>query len=395
MCFFDQKMNICLKNTTLVLFENCRCQIFDTLQNMTLIMINTLDVNAVNLINLYYEQCSIVNIKRVCKQLSCTLLAIAALNANAELPIYAAYVSDTLEQECKISDCELNVLNAESLSELVTKLDNSADIAGSLALSDYEVLIGNALLTKLDENKSELVLEITTSWREVPIDDFVLRLTHSNDKLNQTALEMIKTWASHLESQGVLSANRIYQVLGASDYNTELKVPSAIGEFMLVESAIYRDPLLGSITRYTHPQYNDAVVDISVYPLSPFAHKDFQKQREMPNSSDYLRAEMQSEVDQISELIAHAKIEDYKISNIETANIELDGQMVEGVRLEVLLNTASDPIYNTQYLFQQNDKLIKLTGNLPGFMMTKLVSESLGQIEVPSESAFMRGLRQG
>lgn len=319
--------------------------------------------------------------------------------AKAEMPIYAAYASDELMTQCEESECQLNAFDGDTLTTLVASLPSGLLLEDALGVSDYEVLIGNALINIDKHNhQAELVLEITTSWRGLPIDDLVLRHTTSLDNAEQTAVNLLAKWAAHIENDLVLEADRIYQALDASDYATELIVPEQIGDFQKMQSAVYRDPLLGSVTRYFHPRFDSAVVDISVYPYSPFLQTKASKnntERTTINNSELLQLEMENEVIQIKQLIAQAKIEDFSISSVEPTSITIDGELLQGFRLEVLLHGETDPVYSTQYVFQQNDKIIKLTGNLPERMMSLLVSESMPKIKVPNESSFMRSLRQG
>jgi hypothetical protein len=327
---------------------------------------------------------------------------LCSLSVNAEMPIYAAYASDELVQECEELEpfqCQLNAFDSKTLTSLAASLKSSMMIED--ALSEYEVLIGNAIINIDEQNQqAEVVLEITTNWRQVPIDDFILRQRTSLVGIKQTASTMLSLWAQHIETNLVLEADKIYQVLGASDYVTQLSVPQNIGDFIRIKSAVYRDPLLGSITRYSHPRFDSAVVDISVYPFSPFLTPPsgqliLASGNSLTNNSSLLQLEMENEVKQIKQLIANANIQDFTISSISPTTVTVNGFLLEGLRLEVLLYANSDPEYSTQYIFQQNDKVIKLTGNLPAFMMSELVSESLPKIKVPGESSFMRALRQG
>lgn len=325
-----------------------------------------------------------------------------ALNtlAKAEMPIYAAYASDELVTQCEQSECYLNTFDGAALTSIVASLPSSMIIEDALSVSDYEVLIGNALIN-IDEQtqQAELVLEITTSWRKVPIDDLVLRQHTRLENTEKAAKSLLAQWALHIENNLVLEADKIYQTLGASDYTKELQVPENIGDFQRMQSAVYRDPLMGSVTRYTHPRFDTAVVDISVYPYSPFLKASVPDEANQNphsiNDDHWLQLEMENEISQIKALIAQANIQDFSISSIQASTIVIDGQLLEGLRLEVLLHTQTDPVYSTQYVFQQNDKIIKLTGNLPEYMMSALVNESLPQIKVPHESSFMRTLRQG
>ena len=321
---------------------------------------------------------------------------------HAEMPIYAAYVSDEIHHTCQqkaLAACQLNAFTGESLTAVVASLDSSLMIEDALSLSEYEVLIGNAVIN-IDEKtqEGELVFEITTVWRQVPIDDLTLRQITPLSNVEQTARNLLSQWSRHIQRNKVLEATKIYQVLGASDYSTELSVPRTIGDFRQQQSAVYRDPLLGSVTRYSHPRFDSAIVDISVYPFSPFAGKSTHENAStnvVNDKQSRLHAEMENELAQIRQSIASAKIQDYSISSIHPAAITVNGSVLNGLRLEVLLHTQTDPQYSTQYIFEQNDKVIKLTGNLPEFMMEKIVTESLPQIKVPTESLFMRTLRQG
>lgn len=329
---------------------------------------------------------------------------LCSLSVNAEMPIFAAYASDELTQECEkldSSQCQLNAFDSKTLTALVASIPSSIIIEDALSVSEYEVLIGNAVINIDKKNQqAEVVLEITTTWRQVPIDDFILRQRTSLIGIKQTASAILLLWAQHLETNLVLEADKIYQVLGASNYGTELSVPQNIGDFIRIKSAVYRDPLLGSITRYSHPRFDSAVVDISVYPFSPFLTPSsgqliFTSSNSPRNNSSLLQLEMENEIAQIKQLIAKSNIKDFTISSISPATITVNDVLLEGFRLEVLLYANSDPEYSTQYIFQQNDKVIKLTGNLPEFMMNELVSESLPKITVPGESSFMRRLRKG
>lgn len=328
-----------------------------------------------------------------------------ALNslADTEMPIYAAYVSDELREQCEKSEkseCQLNAFDGEALSSFVASLRDSEIIKDALSVSEYEVLIGNAIVNIDHANQeAELVLEITISWRQVPIDDLVLRQTTSLGSTSEAAKNLLSQWALHVEENSILEADKIYQTLGASDYASQLQVPESIGDFKRTQSAVYRDPLLGSITRYSHPRFDTAVVDISVYPYSALlsaANTDNSALlNPSPNDSPWLKWEMENEIVQIKQLIAQAHIEDFTISNIESTLIDINGQTLKGLRLEVLLHSQTDPVYSTQYVFQQKDKIIKVTGNLPEYMMSALINESMPKIVVPSESSFMRALRQG
>lgn len=309
------------------------------------------------------------------------------LPAQHHMPIYAAYVSDTLMQNCSNLDCELNPLDTQQLNNAAITLVQADVLNQALNTSQYEVLIGNAIVKQTSTDKT-LVMEITTTWRSVPIDDVVLSATCANT--NDCAKQLLNTWFERVKEHEVFEAPKIYQVLQASNYKVDLTVPERIGEFILANSAVYRDPLQGSISRYTHPDFDDAIVDISVYPRSPFIAL-----LEEASASEYLSAEINKQVTEIKALISSSGIKDFVISDVSAVSLQAATGFEQGYQVEVTLNTQSVPVYSTQYVFLKHDKIIKLSGNVPQRMMQHLVAESLPKISVPNESSFMKSMRKG
>jgi len=304
-------------------------------------------------------------------------------------PVYAAQLSDKVLGHCTMQACDINVLDANALTQLLNEHPLTYDVYEALTLSEYELLVSSAVIK---ENRSDtvsqdtLVLEMSTSWRGIIVDDYNVE-TQIDASMADTARALIDAWVSHVKHNDVFSAERIYKTIGASDYQTQMQLPEKIGDFVRSQTALYHDPLHGSITRYLHPEFTDAVVDVSIYPVSPFTHhnQDFTKN---------LSAEMQIERSQIEALIKKAQIQDYQISEIQTTELQSYKGATSGVAMEVALETQTDPIYSTQVIFTQNDKFIKLTGNVPKSMMLALVNESVSKIKVPQESVFMQSMRQ-
>ncbi len=308
----------------------------------------------------------------------------------ANMPFFAAHVSDELSEQCKSGSCNLHVLDGNALTDVASTLSDSIELEEALNLSEYEVLIGNAAVYDEDSKTLNGVFEITTTWRNVPIDDITINIDLHSKDMHQAAFDALSQWQEHVKNLHVLEAPRIYEVLNASNYFSDLSVPAHIGEFTKSAFDIYRDPMLGSITRYIHPEYNDAIVDVSVYPLSPF-----QVDAESKSDAQRLNHELISEAQQIQHTIEAANISDFSVSNIEPYVVKVAGKPIHGYRLAVMLNSNTVPVYSTHYVFLQNDKVIKLNGNVPSSMMAKLVAESLPHISVPSESVFMKHMRQG
>lgn len=347
--------------------------------------------------------------------ISCFVAISASLTSNPAyslqpdidyIPVFAAHTSDNLQKQCEATKCQLNVLQSPDLQRASLQLTNTQELQSALALSEYEVLVGTAIVHA--ESAPELVFEITTTWRDIPLNDLVIAKNmdiasiEDSGYLLNIATTIMGEWLDFIEAEHVLDASAIYKTLNASDYTNKLQVPNNIGEFKLLESAVYRDPMQGSITRYSHPEFAEAIIDINVFPISPFKHID----KNATNASlakqvgayiektTPLELELSAEAKHISQIVNQANISDYSISAVEKTSIHINGEIAEGYKLSIALNANDDPIFSTQYVFMQNDKIIKLTGNLPESFMHKVVSQSPITIKVPEESEFMRALRQ-
>lgn len=345
--------------------------------------------------------------------ISCFIALSASLTANPVysksadniMPIYAAYTSNNLQQQCEKIICELNPLQSAELQRATLQVSKVSELQSALGLSEYEVLIGTAIVHA--ETTPELVFEITTTWRDIPLNDLVIAKNMDSDAMKdsgyliETATLIMNDWLGFIQAEQVLEATTIYKTLNASDYTNRLQVPSSIGEFKLLESALYRDPMQGSISRYSHPDFAEAIIDINVFPISPFKHSEQiaidANDTEQANSLEKtkpLKIELYSEAQHINQIVKQANIADYSISEVEKTSIQINGEIVEGYKLSIALNNNDDPVFSTQYVFMQNDKIIKLTGNLPDSFMHKVMSQSPITIKVPEESEFMRTLRQ-
>jgi hypothetical protein len=302
----------------------------------------------------------------------------------SQWPVFAAQLSENVIELCHTQHCELNVFSADDLSSFLSQHPLNREVLEALSLSEYELLISSAV-TSPDADHASLVMEMTTSWRGVPIDDFNVE-SPIDQNISVTGSSMINAWVERVQNEAVFDATRIYNIIGASDYLQQMQLPEKIGEFVFMETALYHDPMQGSISRYVHPQFSDAVIDISVYPVSPFVHK--------PDEKEALTSEMEIEKSHIQALIKQAQLDDYQISEITSTEFVSALGGLKGLSIEVALQTKIDPVYSTQFLFTQNDKFIKLTGNVPKHMMLALVEQSISQIKVPGESQFMQAMRQ-
>lgn len=328
------------------------------------------------------------------------------------LPVYAAYLSDEHLQVCESTTCVTNLYDGNELSSLVARSTFANEVLAELLNTEYEVLIGNFLIEK-SASSHELVFDISINWRGILIDDKQFKLVFNNTQTMQqtknsvpfkkssevAALALLEQWYEHITQASVLSATHIYQTIGASDYKNEMQVPERIGDFLLSESALYKDPMKGAITRYHHPDFDSAILDISIYPMSPFGNKTPLINSEAPthisnHEIESLYVDMGTERGKVIALIESSSLNDFSVSSIEPTSLMVNNNIVHGLAFEVAINEQTDPVYSTQFAFIQHDKIIKLSGNLPESMMRELVYQSMPYIKAPQESMFMKMIRQ-
>ncbi len=310
-------------------------------------------------------------------------------NLSSSINIYAAELSDELKSSCKTNNalsCALNVVSQKELLNSIITADTSGAISVALDDNDYEVLIGSAMLrtTVNSTPKRELILEVSTQWRGISIDDvklsLVLSATQSREDISHATISLLSQWTKKALTAELFDAKYLYQFLGASDYQKELKVPSRIGDFELSRQHLYKDPMKGMLSRYIHKDFELAVFDIYVYPLK---------------TSDSIAAESrnellreQNDIQTISQSLGEAALTMTDIYELESIN----GTQI--FAFEASLQTKSDPMFATQYIFVKNDKVVKFSANVPARITDTLIAQAIVAIQVPAASSLMQQMRE-
>jgi hypothetical protein len=309
---------------------------------------------------------------------------------NADIPIYAAHVTETLSTYCQsksVSSCKLNALSqVELLSSLFTT-DNTSQITKTLERSEYELLIGSAIVeTNKDSSLSQkLVFEISSQWRGITIDDVELSVDIAgteNAGITTASNTLMAQWIESALSKGIFDAEYLHQFLGASDYKNELKVPKQIGDFALSRQHLFSDPMKGMLSRYIHKDFELAVFDVYVYPLKTNGSLESQTQKELLHE--------QNDIQMMSRALGEGALtmtDIYEIGDIEG---------VEDIRVfafEASLQTKSEPLFATQYAYVKNDKVVKFSINVPARITDKLIGQAINSIVVPKESSLMKQVR--
>lgn len=257
--------------------------------------------------------------------------------------------------------------------------------------SDYELLIANVGAAPHEHQQyATQFAEFTLQWRGIEIDSSLFDSSvdtrdgdnKENADIGKETKRLISRWLQHVRQTGLFTSKYLFDALEASNYDAALQVPDTVGEFTKLDTQLFPDPFSGVITRYTHPNYEDALVDVTVFPfigqLSITENELLPKQLE----SDLQRARATAERQKLT------------LSQISPASpYAVNGELV-GWKLG--LSAASDnlpTIYATTYVFRQQDKIVKVSTTFPPDFSDNIVNQLIVKIQVPQESVMMKKVR--
>ncbi|RDV29282.1 hypothetical protein DXV75_02160 [Alteromonas aestuariivivens] len=343
--------------------------------------------------------------------------AVASVSAGptpeTAIAVYSTYLSEDVSKACAAlqehkSPCEEDAIQPDTFLSVLMQEEQFSQVVASGTEQDYELLIANqaavvdtsawwqrsvkfitASTTPLP-TEFHLFTEVTLQWRGVEIDSQLIRtVADSEFRQHQQhhAQQILELWLDTAEQRHLFSAEYLYRSVKASDYLTQMRLPDHIENFTQSDTQLYRDPFKGVISRYVHPAYENALLDISVSPIVAPLTQDTHK---------VLWESLEKE-HRDAELIARARGLELKVdSPIQPTALNMNCAGCDvGFMLALSAQSADEePLYATTYVFRQHDKIIKLSATFPATVADALVAEAMPQIHVPTESPLMSGLRK-
>ncbi len=309
------------------------------------------------------------------------------------LALFSTYTSDAARAQCETTTMACRE-DALSPGAFLSAFKDSANNHKLVQTADYELLIANlgreqpdpgwfSWLTRTPPATTQFA-EFTLTWRGIELSSRVVEGTYPRT-IGQKAMAqaLISKWWNDVSDQAIFSASYIYRQLDASNYDAELKLPDSIDNFHQAITELYPDPLEGVISRYTHPDFQDALVDISIYPI---------RQSLSLATTQILDEELHNELAQAQSVATTRKLE---LSMIHTAqDTQVMTEQGPGRRLALAASSPSqDTIYASIYAFRLQDKIIKITTTMPPDYSDPLIQRALPAIDVPGESPLMVMLR--
>ncbi|WP_414828040.1 hypothetical protein [Alteromonas sp. H39] len=329
----------------------------------------------------------------------------------APIAFFSTYPSENASEACRAANeqkqsCVDDPISPQQFLDILSEQDWFTAVLPSSSGSDYELLISNQSATVTNGSAWQNTIntlsmgtvalpthvrnftEVTVQWRGVEIDTRLLDVTVSSltdQNIQDVARTALTRWWQDVSNNGVFSARYLYSALDASDYFANMQLPAQIGDFVKEDTQLYHDPFKGVISRYLHPQYDNALLDISVYPiLSPLNQSD----------DALLNSELQQDLAQAKEVAMARDMTLDDDGGIRAFSVKGTTQNADG---KVMALTASsdyaESLFASTYVFRQQDKIVKITTTFPRHVSDSLVQQAMPLIIVPEQSKLMAAIR--
>ena len=303
-------------------------------------------------------------------------------SVSAPVSVFSTYPSPELVALCNEPEvrCEEDSITPDEFVSALKATSYLMSLQPYAENNDYELLIANV------GKASTQFAEITLQWRGMEINSHIVKTSAHKPAESgnlQHAETLIRQWEDNAVNEGIFTAEFLYRALEASNYQHDLAVPNSFGQFTKLDTQLFADPFSGAITRYTHPAYEDALVDVIVY---PFTQKITEDDRTLLNEQldvDLAKASAVAKAQQLT-LTLSSPAAPYKVKGI-----------ADGWRLGIAAESEKAPtLYASTYVFRKHDKIIKIATTFPTDFSDPLVDELIQRVDVPKESLLMKRVRK-
>lgn len=329
----------------------------------------------------------------------------------APIALFATYPSQAMKDLCdekNVSEepCKEDPLSGNLFVEQLTQSGWFDKVLPATNAADYELLIATLSAQVTADNtvrqaqklgsageglvstKPLYLTELTVQWRGIEIASRIFETPYKPNGSDKMYVQnILQSWWLRAIEKKIFSAEYLFDALGASDYKNDMSIPKQIQQFVLLDTQLYPDPFKGVISRYIHPVFEGALLDITVAPiLAPLTDpKEKRLVAALQNNLD--EATRMAQAQSLS-LTIDAPIAPFTVDNGVYPSYS-------GYRIAVRAESEStETIYATTYAFEMKDKLVTLSTTFPPRIADALINEALPQIIVPDPSPLMQTLRK-
>ncbi|MEG3765687.1 hypothetical protein [Alteromonas sp. 14N.309.X.WAT.G.H12] len=334
-------------------------------------------------------------------------------HVGAPIALFATYPSQAMKDLCdekNVSEepCKEDPLSGNLFVEQLTQSGWFDKVLPATNAADYELLIATLSAQVSNDNpvtqaqaqktgnegkgkvstKPLYLTELTVQWRGIEIASRIFETPYKPNGTDKMYVQnILQAWWLRAIGKKIFSAEYLFDALGASDYKNDMTLPKQIQQFVLLDTQLYPDPFKGVISRYIHPVFEGALLDITVAPiLTPLT--DPKEKRLVAALQNNLNEATRMAQAQSLTLTIDAPIAPFTVDNGVFPGYS-------GYRIAVRAESEStETIYATTYAFEMKDKLVTLSTTFPPRIADALIKEALPQIVVPDPSPLMQTLRK-
>lgn len=259
-----------------------------------------------------------------------------------------------------------------------------------------KVMLSSATLLLLPVTlENPVVVQVTVTWREVPIAFYQYQPSHqqtlslfNNPNAGNYAFseKLIEDFLVDVQKDDVFSPQYLANRLGSSDYEKDFQGPSNIADFVAAQSIIFNDPFLGRMNTYLHSQHHSDKIDLIVYPVRK-AHWN--------TDQEAITEELERAKKEITYVAKEKGYSQPDFDEVQSLETEIAGKSVQGLFTTAsIIGDLEEQLYSSTFMFILEDKFVKFRATFPANFISEDILTALGQLKVPEESDFMAALRK-
>ncbi len=301
------------------------------------------------------------------------------------------------------SACSINAIDYGGISTALARAEQFSQVAVADRANDYALVI--ASLIRNTDSGSEIQFLTDLYWRS----QHLLRVTYVHpahptgiatppamlpgaNLPTPTDPEVLDGYAQHLAGAlrraKAFSSPYLHRALQSSNYATQLLGPSELSNFRAAGLQILHNPVYGAALRYEHDFYDNAYLDVFVYPV--LSH-DYHNNALLDQEIQALRGDLEH-------LAGQSQWRELRLGPITPLTVA--AKPLRALSLSGTYRTETDAwLATSAHIFVLGDKFIKIRATHPKFApvasdIDAFVAALPDRLTIPPQSPFMQRLRR-
>ncbi len=263
------------------------------------------------------------------------------------------------------------------------------------------VVAGATLMLAPMKVSTEVKVDAVLTWNgqlvkrmafDLPFEMQASLLNMNQDADRDLAKSIVSHLIASLHQAQAFSAQTLVDLLHASDYSADMKVPEVVGEFQIDDTFVYRHPLRGSQIRFIHREFQFDRLDLFVYPVRDWRLENIGGV--LKKEADNVRQDMR--LAEKKGIYQQLQLDEDRLYPVSAGDSERTVLRFDGT----FHNQEEAIDYATRtYLVVMKDKFVKVRASFGKTSATlpdtdTVVAQLVRELTVPDESLFMVELRK-